>query len=115
MNHEGPQFHQKPSFMLNLTAHTASDTASVYIQVSAIPGIGYAGFDGRNKTMSKMKTFPYCMTLRLTAPMETELENLAYDRNVSKAGFIRRCLRRAIAEAYEHVPDQYRQDQGGAL
>ena len=65
--------------------------------------------------MSKMKTFPYCMTLRLTAPMETELENLAYDRNVSKAGFIRRCLRRAIAEAYEHVPDQYRQDQGGAL
>jgi hypothetical protein len=49
--------------------------------------------------MSKMKTFPYCMTLRLTAPMETELENLAYDRNVSKASFIRRCLYRAIADA----------------
>ena len=49
--------------------------------------------------MSKMKTFPYCMTLRLTAPMESELENLAYDRNVSKAGFIRRCLHLAIADA----------------
>jgi hypothetical protein len=49
--------------------------------------------------MSKMKTFPYCMTLRLTAPMETELENLAYDRHLSKAGFIRRCLHLAIADA----------------
>ena len=65
--------------------------------------------------MSKMKTFPYSMTLRLTTPMESELENLAFDNHLSKAGFIRRCLRRAIAEAYEHVPDQYRQDQGGAL
>ena len=65
--------------------------------------------------MSKMKTFPYSMTLRLTTPMESELENLAFDNHLSKAGFIRRCLRRAIAEAYEHVPDQYRRDEGGAL
>ncbi len=39
------------------------------------------------------------MTLRLTNDMESELEDLAYDRNVSKAGFIRRCLHRAISDA----------------
>jgi predicted DNA-binding protein len=52
--------------------------------------------------MSKTKTFPYCMTLRLSAPMESELENLAYDRRMSKAGFIRACIRQAIADAYRH-------------
>ena len=52
--------------------------------------------------MSKTKTFPYCMTLRLSAPMESELENLAYDRQMSKASFIRRCIGEAIADAYEH-------------
>jgi hypothetical protein len=31
--------------------------------------------------------------------MESELETLAFDRNVSKAGFIRRCLHVAIADA----------------
>ena len=66
--------------------------------------------------MSKTKTFPYCMTLRLSAPMESELENLAYDRRMSKAGFIRRALRRAIADAHEHeLADQYRQSHGGEL
>ena len=64
--------------------------------------------------MSKPKTFPYCMTLRLSAPMESELENLAYDWRLSKAGTIRRILRRAISDEHE-LPDQYRQVHGGEL
>ena len=72
--------------------------------------------DGRNNTMSKLKTFPYCMTLRLTAPMESELENLAYDLRLSRAGTIRQILRRAIADAYDHgTPSRSFQTQGGAL
>jgi hypothetical protein len=72
--------------------------------------------DGRNKTMSKTKTYPYCMTLRLTTPMESELENLAYDRHVSKAQFIRIALRRAIADANEHATQNtHLQTEGGAL
>ena len=46
--------------------------------------------------------------------MESELETLAYDWRLSKAGTIRQILRRAIA--YEHeLPDQYRQVHGGEL
>jgi len=39
------------------------------------------------------------MTLRLEPSMESELENIAYDRRLSKAGTIRRILGRAIAGA----------------
>jgi hypothetical protein len=81
------------------------------IPVSVIP----ARLTGTN-TMKRSKHFPYCMTLRLTAPMESELENLAYDLRLSKAGFIRRCIRQAIAEAYDHrTPSKSFQFQGGAL
>ena len=67
-------------------------------------------------TMKRSKHFPYCMTLRLSAPMESELDNLAFDHHLSKAGFIRIALRRAIADAYERGT-QYTQlqTQGGAL
>ena len=51
--------------------------------------------------MSRQTTFPYAMTLRLSRNMESELENLAYDLRLSRAGTIRRILGRAIAEAYE--------------
>jgi hypothetical protein len=72
--------------------------------------------DGRNNTMSKLKTFPYCMTLRLTAPMESELENLAYDLRLSRAGTIRRILSRAIADAYnDATQNTHLRVQGGAL
>ena len=43
----------------------------------------------------------FAMTLRLDPGMETELENLAYTLRLSKAGTIRRALRRAIAEAHQ--------------
>jgi predicted DNA-binding protein len=49
--------------------------------------------------MSRPKTFPYAMTLRLSSEMETALEDLAYDLRLPKAGTIRRILGRAIAEA----------------
>jgi hypothetical protein len=39
------------------------------------------------------------MTLRLTIPMESELEDLAYTLRLSKAGTIRRILGRAFAGA----------------
>jgi hypothetical protein len=66
--------------------------------------------------MSRQTSFPYCMTLRLTAPMESELENLAYDLRLSRAGFIRIALRRAIADAYERGTQHTQlQTQGGAL
>jgi hypothetical protein len=74
-------------------------TALVYIPVSAIQVSAMPDQDGWNKTMSKLKRFPYCMTLRLSAPMESELENLAYDLRLSRAGTIRRILRRAITDA----------------
>ena len=54
------------------------------------------------KTMSTPKNFPYAMTLRLSSLMQSEVENLSYDRHVSKAQFIRIALRRAIADANEH-------------
>ena len=56
------------------------------------------------------------MTLRLSAPMESELDNLAFDHNLSKAGFIRIALRRAIADAYDHATQNtHLRVQGGAL
>jgi predicted transcriptional regulator len=56
------------------------------------------------------------MTLRLEPSMESELEDLAYGRNVSKAGFIRRCIRQAIADAYERGTQHTQiQTRGGAL
>ena len=55
------------------------------------------------------------MTLRLTNDMESELESLAYDRRLSKAGTIRQMLRRGIAQAYGHgTQDEHLQAQGGA-
>lgn len=66
--------------------------------------------------MSKPKSFPHAMTLRLSSPMQSEIENLAYESSLSKAQFIRRSLRRAIAQAYEQgLPNHNRQDQDGAL
>ena len=66
--------------------------------------------------MSRSKHFPYAMTLRLSTPMQSEVENLAYDSRLSKAQFIRRALRRAIADAYEHGTQHTQlQTQGGAL
>ena len=72
--------------------------------------------DGGNNTMSKPKTFSYGMTLRLTAPMESELENLAYTLRLSKAQFIRRAIRRAIADPYGRGTQYtHLQTQGGPL
>ena len=66
--------------------------------------------------MSRQTRFPYCMTLRLTTPMQSEVENLAYDSQLSQAQFIRRCIRQAIADAYEHgTQNTHLQAQGGAL
>jgi hypothetical protein len=56
------------------------------------------------------------MTLRLSIPMQTEVENLAFDHHLSKAGFIRRCIRQGIGDAYEHgTQDLHLQTQGGDL
>ena len=66
--------------------------------------------------MSRPKNFPYAITLRLTNDMETGLEDLAYDLRLSRAGTIRRILRRAITDAYEHgTQNTHLQTQGGAL
>ena len=66
--------------------------------------------------MSRQTRFPYCMTLRLSAPMESELDNLAFDHHLSKAGFIRIALRRAIADAYDHATQNtHLRVQGGEL
>lgn len=35
--------------------------------------------------------------------MESELENLAYEFHLSKAGTIRRAIRKAIVDAYRHA------------
>ena len=64
--------------------------------------------------MSRSRNYPYAMTLRLSQPMQSEVENLAYDSRMSKAQFIRTVLRRAIADLDE-LPDQYRQVYGGEL
>ena len=66
--------------------------------------------------MKRSKHFPYAMTLRLSSPMQCEVENLAYDSRLSMAQFIRRALRRAIADAYERGTQHTQlQSQGGAL
>ena len=66
--------------------------------------------------MSRSRNYPYAMTLRLSSPMQSEVENLAYDLRLSRAGFIRIALRRAIADAYEHATQNtHLQTQGGAL
>jgi hypothetical protein len=44
--------------------------------------------------------YSYCMTLRLEPAMESQLEDLAYDMRLSKAGAIRRILARAIADTH---------------
>jgi len=54
--------------------------------------------------MSKPKNFPHAMTLRLSEPMHTAVENLAYDARISQSGFIRRCIHRGITLAYEGKP-----------
>ena len=51
--------------------------------------------------MSRPTRFSYCMTLRLEPNMESGLEDLAYTLRLSRAGTIRRLLRRAIAEAHQ--------------
>lgn len=66
--------------------------------------------------MTRSTRYPRCMTLRLDPRMDDDLDDLAYDLRLSRAGTIRRILRRAIAEAQEHeLADQYRQVQGGGL
>jgi hypothetical protein len=56
------------------------------------------------------------MTLRLEPSMESELETFAYERRLSKAGTIRRILRRALADAYDHgTQNTPTQAQGGEL
>ena len=90
-------------------------TAFVYILLQPFR-YRHAGFDGRNKKMSRQTRFPYCMTLRLTTPMQSEVENLAYDSQLSQAQFIRRCIRQAIVDAYDHrTPSKTSQIHGGAL
>ena len=44
----------------------------------------------------------YSMTLRLPAVVATDLENIAYDLRLSKSGFIRRSVLRALTHAKEH-------------
>lgn len=44
----------------------------------------------------------YSMTLRLPSAVASELENTAYDLKLSKAGFIRRSLFRALMHTKEH-------------
>src|ERR1035441_2685539 len=80
------------------------------------PGIRDAVEDGGSNTVSRSRNYPYSMTLRLSSPMQSEVENLAYERHVSKAQFIRRALRAAIATAYEHgTQNTHVQTQRGAL
>ena len=80
------------------------------------PGIRGSVEDGGNKKMIRSRNYPYSMTLRLSSPMQCEVENLAYDSRLSKAQFIRRALRRAIADAYEHGTQKtHFQTEGGEL
>jgi hypothetical protein len=81
---------------------------------SSHSGIVDAVEDGGSKMMKRSKHFPYAMTLRLSSPMQCQVENLAYDSRMSKAQFIRTVLRKAIAELHD-LPDQYRQVYGGEL
>jgi hypothetical protein len=54
------------------------------------------------KTMSKPKTHEYAMTLRLENQMADELEDIAFTLRLSKAGFVRRSIRRALEHARRH-------------
>ena len=45
-------------------------------------------------------SFPFAMTLRLKVPMAEELENLAFERDVSRAQLIRTILAHGIADAH---------------
>lgn len=66
--------------------------------------------------MNRSKTYPYAMTLRLSIPMQTEVENRAYECRMSKAGFIRRCIRLGISDAYDRGTQNLGfQKEGGAL
>ena len=72
--------------------------------------------DGRRKNMSRSRNYPFSMTLRLTTPMQCEVENLAYESRLSKAQFIRIALRRAITDAYDHATQNtHLRVQGGEL
>ena len=66
-------------------------------------GIAMPGSMAGTRTMSRSRNYPYAMTLRLSSPMQSEVENLAYESRLSKAQFIRIALRRAIADAYDHA------------
>jgi predicted transcriptional regulator len=56
------------------------------------------------------------MTLRLDPRMDDDLDDLAYDLRLSRAGTIRRILGRAIADAYDHATQNtHLRVQGGAL
>jgi hypothetical protein len=44
----------------------------------------------------------YSMTLRLPPAIATDLENTAYDLKLSKSGFIRRSILKALIHAKEH-------------
>ena len=52
-------------------------------------------------TLNKAKNPTYSMTLRLDERMADELESVAFILNLSKAGFIRRSIVRAIRHAHQ--------------
>jgi hypothetical protein len=55
------------------------------------------------------------MTLRLDYPTETQLESLAYDLRLSKAGTVRRCIHQAIADMQRrHSSARKSKFEGGA-
>lgn len=53
--------------------------------------------------MTRFSRYPRCMTLRLDPRMDDDLDDLAYDLRLSRAGTMRRILGRAIAEASERT------------
>ena len=66
--------------------------------------------------MTRATRYPRCMTLRLDPRMHDDLDDLAYDLRLSRAGTIRRILGRAIADAYDHATQNtHLRVQGGAL
>jgi hypothetical protein len=93
-----------------------NDARHGYRYLYAIPVSVMPLENGRSKNMSRSRNYPYSMTLRLSNPMESELENLAYDRRMSKASFIRHCIAESIADAHDHrTPTKCCQNQKGAL
>ena len=66
--------------------------------------------------MRRTTRYTRCLTLRLDPKMDDDLDDLAYDLRLSKAGTIRHILERAFAAAHDHeLPDQYRQVYGGEV